>query len=276
MQATRWYTVRRRRCENVRPTSTTLLHDTLAHSLARSPLRSSTASTCQTDRATSSCLPLNSTSAHASSSFTNPVYVFVFFFPLSDNAQRARACKPLQHTAQQKNSLGVREPEVVPARPGPLRHRVRLAREPPPVALEVPPVDGPRQAARRVVPGLEALHLRQRQRELGNVLPAAEGEANRGSTTGRGGRGGGGETGTPHQNLPTETERRRCLYMVQHRNCTEDSTNEPQETRRRLGTRQRGAHFHPPRLFAASVHYCAETLRCLRARKQNSRSVRYT
>mmetsp|Transcript_1213 Transcript_1213/g.2220 ORF Transcript_1213/g.2220 Transcript_1213/m.2220 type:complete len:576 (+) Transcript_1213:1033-2760(+) len=58
-------------------------------------------------------------------------------------------------------------PEVVPAAAGPLGHGVRLAREPAALGvLEVPPVLGARQAARGVVPRLEVVHLRQRQRQL--------------------------------------------------------------------------------------------------------------
>ena len=76
-----------------------------------------------------------------------------------------------QHgVAQSSFSLGVREAKVVPAGPRPLRHRIRLAREPLPVALEVPPLGSPGQASLGIVPGLEGVHLRERQRELGDVL----------------------------------------------------------------------------------------------------------
>jgi hypothetical protein len=49
--------------------------------------------------------------------------------------------------------LRIEETEVIPARPGPLGHGVRLARVPPTILLEVPPILGPGEASRRIIAG---------------------------------------------------------------------------------------------------------------------------
>ncbi len=65
---------------------------------------------------------------------------------------------------------GVEVTQVVPARAGPLRHRVRLPRVPASVLQEEAPVAGARQRSRRVGAGLEVLEVRQleRKRALGD------------------------------------------------------------------------------------------------------------
>lgn len=71
---------------------------------------------------------------------------------------------------RESSSRRVGEAQVVPTRSRPLRHGVCLARKPLPVALEIAPVRGSRQAPLWVVSRLEALHLGQRQRKLGYIL----------------------------------------------------------------------------------------------------------
>src|ERR1019366_8125385 len=60
----------------------------------------------------------------------------------------------------------VGEAEVVPARAGPLRHRVRLAREPSAVSLEEAPVDGARQRTRRIVARSKVLEIGEHEGQL--------------------------------------------------------------------------------------------------------------
>mmetsp|Transcript_21672 Transcript_21672/g.69794 ORF Transcript_21672/g.69794 Transcript_21672/m.69794 type:complete len:225 (-) Transcript_21672:1582-2256(-) len=60
----------------------------------------------------------------------------------------------------------VGEAQIVPARPGPLGHRVRLPGVEQAVAVEKPPVGGPGEAPEGVRPRRKVLHLRQRQRQL--------------------------------------------------------------------------------------------------------------